>query len=389
MKEKTAAPALFRTSHINQYNLLFNFFLLFYNKFVLFWLVNVFLAKPHLIQITMLSLILSRLFKLAFLLFLVHAAGKITSDLMRKPFTIPTGENSFLTLGSPGIVVPAYKAVQSDKERRAPDTSVVYEIYSSTGIKVGGGRTSINTRNYLDDTSSYMKGITKEYGPGIRMTKDSQVTIIWHQAWDLVKDQSFSSYGFDSLNDGRVAVSATTEKNNGELIRSADTLPNMPTAKIFQATNQRVNKYNISEEFGGMDNLRVTPTSGWQLVWFVLYDLLRLASFALLLLTISRLFQNFYHREYFTRANVKLLKASGFYLLIPQVLLVILYWAFLFGIHPVKLFLSTAGEFDTLAQYDISAGFDFPMVFLGLALLVLSYIFRDGTELKEYNAVTI
>jgi hypothetical protein len=86
---------------------------------------------------------------------------------------------------------------------------------------------------------------------------------------------------------------------------------------------------------------------------------------------------------------VKLLKASGFYLLIPQVLLVILYWTFLFGIHPVKLFLSTSGEFETLAQYNITAGIDLATIFLGLALLVLSYIFRDGTELKEYDAVTI
>jgi hypothetical protein len=331
----------------------------------------------------MLSLILSRLFKFAFYLFLIHSAAKITSNLVKRPLTIPTGESSYITLASPGIIVPAYKSTRSDKEMRAPDTSVVTQIYSPAGIMVGSGKTKISEHNLLADTSAYIKGIKKEYGPGTRMTKDSQVTIIWHQTWDPVKDHSYTSSGFDSLSDGRVIVSKIITKTNGDVVNLADTLPDMPTAKIFQATNQRVNPYNIAEELGGIYNLRVTPSNRGQLGWFVLYDLLRLGSFALLLLTISRLFQNFYDREYFTTANVKLLKSSGFYLLLPQLLLVILYWAFLFGIHPVKLFLSTAGEFDTLAQYDISAGIDLTTISLGLALLVLSYIFRDGTRLKR------
>jgi hypothetical protein len=337
----------------------------------------------------MLSLILSRLFKFAFYLFLIHSAAKITSDLMRKTFTIPTGESGYITLASPGVIVPAYKSTRSDKEMRAPDTSVVSEIYSSSGIMIGNGKTNIREDNLLADTSAYVKKIKKEYGPGTRMTKDSQVTIIWHQTWDLVKDRSYSSSGFESLPDGRVVVSKIITKTNGDVVQLADTLPDMPTAKIFQATNQRVNQYNIAEELGGIHNLRITPSNGWQLGWFVLYDLLRLGSFALLLLTISRLFQHFYNREYFTTVNVKLLKFSGFYLLLPQVLLVILYWAFLFGIHPVKLFLSTAGEFDTLAQYDISAGVDLATIFLGLGLLVLSYIFRDGTRLKKEQTLTV
>jgi hypothetical protein len=337
----------------------------------------------------MLSLILSRAFKIAFFLFLAHSALKITSDLLRKPIRIPFGKSSYLTLASPGIVVPADKAVRSDKERRAPDTSVVSEIYSPAGVMVGSGRTNISEHKLLADTSAYLEAIKKEYGPGTRMTKDSQVTIIWHQTWDPVKDHSYTSSRFDSLSDGRVVVSKTITKTNGDEIKLADTLADMQTARIFQATNQRINKYNIAEELGGIYNLRISPSKGAQLTWFVLYDVLRLASIALLLLTISRLFQNFYKREYFTIPNVNLLRSSGFYLLIPQLLLVMLYGAFLFGIHPVKLFLSTAGEFDTLAQYELNSGIDIKMIFLALALLVLSYIFRDGMNTKEEHALTV
>ncbi len=336
----------------------------------------------------MLSLILSRLFKFAFFLFLIHAAASITSQITKKPFTIPTGKSSYITLAFPGIVVPAYKSTQSDRERKAPDTSVVTEIYSPEGTKVGSGKFGIDAHNYLDDTSAYRQKLKKEYGRGTRMTKDTQETIIWHQTWEFAEDQSYSSADFDSLNDGRVVVSKIITKNNGDLIKSADTLPDMRTARIFQATNQRFNKYNIAEEHS-VHYLRVMPLNSWQLSWFLLYDVLEMTSMALLLLTISRLFKNFYQRNYFTTTNGKLLRLSGIYMLLPQVLLVIVYWAFLFGIHPIKIFVSTAGEFDTLAQYNINSDVDANMIFLGLALLVLSYIFRDGTRLKEEQALTI
>jgi hypothetical protein len=335
----------------------------------------------------MLSLILSRLFKFAFIIFLIHAAGKLTSQLMRKPFTVPTGKGSYITLGEPGIQVPA--RISPHTEKKAPDTSVVTEIYSADGTKVGSGNMNINAHSYLDDSSSYRKRMREEYGIGMKMTRDTQITIIWHQSWEKITDQASAMAGFDSLPDGRVVVEKVITKTNGAEINSSDTLPDMRTAQIFNLTNQRLNKYNISEESGATHLLRVMPTNSVQLSWFVFYDVLRMGSFALLLLAISRLFKNFYKREYFTASNVRLLRLSGWYMLLPQALLTILYWGFLFHIHPIRIFTSTAGEFNFGPQYVICSGIEMPFIILGLALLILSYIFRDGMRLKEDQALTV
>lgn len=92
---------------------------------------------------------------------------------------------------------------------------------------------------------------------------------------------------------------------------------------------------------------------------------------------------------FFTKANVILLKRTGLVLLIPSLVAALLYRIFLVHIHPVKLVLAGEANTRAIAHYEISAGMDWTLIFLGAGLLVLGYIFNNGLALKEEQALTI
>jgi len=120
-------------------------------------------------------------------------------------------------------------------------------------------------------------------------------------------------------------------------------------------------------------------------------ELIIVTSWALLFLSLSRLFKNFFNQSYFTSRNINLLKKLGWYILIPQFVTLIFYWLLLYHIHPAKVFVSYTAihNIKLLAQYDFKSGIEWQLVFIGLSIIVLSYIFKDGLKMKEENELTV
>ncbi|MGI8949978.1 MAG: DUF2975 domain-containing protein [Chitinophagaceae bacterium] len=132
------------------------------------------------------------------------------------------------------------------------------------------------------------------------------------------------------------------------------------------------------------------PANGFQHVLFILYQTIIFICYAMLFLTLSKLFKNFYNRDFFTNTNVSLLRKSGWFLLLPQIVITLMYWIFLFQIYPVKISVSySTNNFKIISNYNMESGINWILVFLGLGMIVLSYIFKNGLKLKEEQDFTV
>ena len=332
----------------------------------------------------MLSLILSRLFRFAFFITVLIGIINIIVQVRQSPIYYDKSKNGYSSIGEPGIAVNACVS-STGNERNAPDTTITYKLGGSSGQVTSNSRDRNWGKEIMDKLIADRKG-TRD-----TLILDTQINIIRQQEWENIGYYTGSN-SFDELADGRVVLTKELMNEKGKLIQKPihDTFQDALSAKIFVWTNTKEPGFEISEGAFRMITLRVKPKNMWQCIIFVLYDVIKISSIALLLLMLSRLFLNFYKRDYFTTGNIKILKNIGWLLLVPELLQTLLYWGLLFKIHPAKIFTSSLSkEVKMTYQFQINADIEFKLVFLGLGIIVLSYIFKNGLKLKEEQILTI
>ncbi|MEJ7823739.1 MAG: DUF2975 domain-containing protein [Chitinophagaceae bacterium] len=336
----------------------------------------------------MLSSFLSRIFWLAFIIMLLGAMGNIISQITQKPLIIQTSKNSSWTLGQPGLVFEATIS-NLQNEKRAPDTTVNYSYTFKSG-ESSNGEFSINAQwhDFRKNLDSIIKHV-KAKGEEIKL--DTAATLIGETQWEqLDYSQAFS--GVDSVNPNKFIFRETYQDEKGKIIKEdTDTFTTQADANRFMYLNQYKTPYKIVEEIYAEQSLRIFPKNRLQQFYFLLCVLINTTSLALLFLSLSNLFRNFSNKYYFTFKNIHLLKRVGWFILIPQIMNVIFYWTVLFRIRPAKIFIPFAAidKVKLLAQYDLQAGINWQLIFVGLGMIVLGIIFKSGLKLKEEQALTV
>lgn len=337
----------------------------------------------------MLSSALSRIFWIAFIIISIGSIGDIISQITLKPVQFKTGKNSLLTLGTPGLVFNAGISNRQN-EMRAPDTNVVYTTFNKNGQK-GSGNIHLNENelhNYKKDLDSIIQDI-KLKREEIKL--DTQITLIGEIQWEKI-DYSLAMSGIDSVDVNKFIYTKTySDEKHKKLKEIKDTFSTRAEAERFLYLGRYNTPYKISEEINEEQSLRIIPKTRSQKFLFIIFKLIIIISLALLFFNLSKIFRNFYNHNYFTYKNVRILKKIGWYILIPQIAIITFYWAFLFHIHPAKFFVSYTNISDVklLTQYDFKSGVDWQLLFVGLSIIVLSYIFKNGLRLKEEQTLTI
>lgn len=340
----------------------------------------------------MLSLVLSWLFRLAFLLMLLFGIVELFVQVRQQPIVFNRSENSYSWLGGePGISFRVHRSVTS--ERSAPDTMIEYQVRSAPEYQITSSGQLSSSRHFYNSSIARLDSLKRFWkSRGDSFSLDTQVNII--RAMDFSGSEekgSLSSSSFERLADGKIVCERILYNDSGKPVGKLqrDTFPDMGAAKVFQVTEKKSDSYRYIEEGSAEEKIRVQPTSRTQHFLFVLYQALHLFFACWLLFMLSRLFRRFYAHEYFTMQNVKLVRNIGLCLLVPQLLQTAFYWSFLAKINLVKILLKGAEEVKTTASYQFLSGTDWTYVYLGLGLLTLSYIFKNGVLLKQENAAII
>jgi len=300
----------------------------------------------------MISSVLSRVFFWSFLIILIGGLAAMIGQATNISLPVKIANSFILNFSRPGILVLAKRTNPAEKE--APDTTIRYSFQKDAAITATGAIPKpvyMNDEAFETSRQAFQKMMAAKLAAGEQLSLDTQSTVI--------RQEGYPADGNNSM------------------------------AKTAALANSNAPSNMISQEGRLWEQLRVRPAGSLQSLAFALYNFLNMACYAFFFLVLSRLFRNFYNREYFTAANTLLLKRAGWLLMAPQLLALLVYYSFLDNIHPVKLLAGAAGQVSIVAAYDIIAGIDCTMIILALALLVLSYIFSNGLKLKQENALII
>ena len=339
----------------------------------------------------MLSLILSRLFRLGFFIVVLFGALGVLLMVIQKPIKLYENSSVSYFLGNPNLHFKGSRFIATDKP--APDTMVRYTIkeknrdfQSETGELHPGAPGYEPVKKRFD--SMYIS--RQKNGDSILL--DTQLTLIRNMHINRSSTTNVFSTVTSSqaLPDGRVVNTTISTGAYGKPVGAMqkDTFANKLEANIFFYTGNKRDDYLLTSDGLLEETIGIRPVGAFGQFVFILYALLEYLFIALLMLLLSRLFYNFYKGGYFTPGNVRIIRNTGWCLLIPQFLCLAFYRGFLYYIHPVKLSV-TGGQAFTTSSYILYSGMDWTLVFLGLGLLVLSFIFKNGLELKQDQASII
>ncbi len=328
----------------------------------------------------MLSSILSRLFYVAFILLLIAGSVGLAGQFFQKTFVIGSWH-----FGGGGIPLQASRLSHPEKE--APDTTIKLVMVQPDSSETESGQMSMGySRHDVDGLVAKKMSEARRQGNWLRL--DTEYYSIAQFSWESdIPDNGYNSESTELLPDGR--VSFIQRHSNEKKAFKADTFKDTRSAKLFAVTKTKTNPYILSEQGTLSQSLSIHPSGTGQRVLFLLYDFIYLGAAALLMFFLSRLFRHFSRNDYFTLSNTLLIKNTGICLLVVQLLKLLFYYCFLAAIHPLKLFISGKGDVQRIAQYDIESGVDWTQIFLGLGLLVLSYIFLNGLQLREEQSLTV
>lgn len=325
----------------------------------------------------MISNILSQLFRVGFFITVLFGLMNFAVQVVQKPLQFKTGENSYFRLGQPGINVNAQR--HNNFERNAPDSMISYAFRDSNGFAGTSGSISIGEKSFSFLHARLDSLVAAKKSSHEKAVFDTSITIIGQvPAFDQMNELSA---GFIINDDSTVLYYPPKGK--------PVTFPNMKAAELYNMMRGFNPVNHIVQDGWITETLRIRPANGWQRLGFVLYDLARFACLSLLFFFLARLFRNFYKKEFFTQANVRIIKITGWLLFLPSIAAGLLYWIFLVNLHPVKLVFPAELGHSVIANYEIKSNHDWTMIFLGTALLVLAHIFKNGVVLKEADDYTL
>lgn len=339
----------------------------------------------------MLSLILSWLFRIAFVFTLFAGCVECYIQATQKPIILSKNSIGTSAYGAPGL---AFKASTSGtgREALAPDTTVYFKDYKQGNtIARNSGSLKLNglvSKDYIKRYDSVFKSWKLD---GDSLVLDTQVTLLVNRKNESdIPDMGTETTSWDTLGDARVVIHRNLLDEKGKETASFhDTFPDARVASLVAITGNIPQKQVLLQEGFREETIRIKPNGTKQLILFALYELLCYVFSAMFLLTLANLFRNFYRKQYFTLPNVRLLTYAGISLLAVQLLHIIIYWGLLFHLSPVRVVINNVGHADLTATYQLRSSNDNSYIFLGVGLLVLSIIFRNGLRITKENSMFI
>lgn len=329
----------------------------------------------------MLNNILSKLFLIGSLLAGLVALTNTGIQYFQKPIKFKYGTET-ITIGQPGMRFTASRS--NANETAAPYTEVKLKRVDSTGQERGSGSYFINEPQRMEGVEKMFSGNRE---PGDSIVRDSIFCFL--AKWNPISTSD--NWGYDTYEpqeDNTIMYVHTSIRGKDTTVEKKS-FPNERAARFYGGMRD-ISPIKELEQTGMLREDLVLQAKGpAQRIGFALYELICRGCPAILLFLLSRLFRNFSRRDYFVSANVRILKWSGVLLLIPQLVAILVYWFWLLRFTVTRI--QTGGEYWTwhTAGYGPLPDVDGSYVFLGLALLVLSYVFRDGLRLKTQETVTI
>jgi hypothetical protein len=290
-----------------------------------------------------------------------------------------------MSFGEPGLLINAKRF--STETERAPGSYVNYRITDSSGMLKTNGRAE---KIYFDSSKQIAELISSSRNKGYKLAIDSEHYLIGFPKNSLSSFNS-SSNGFDSLDDGRaVLISQYYNGKNEIALTTRDTFPDMQAGRRGYVEKDFETGSTIIQEGGITEKLRILPSGMWQRVLFFFYQLITSGCLVMLFYTLAVLFKRFSEHNFFTVRTRKLVLNAGWLILIPELASLLFYFIFLFGKQADKVsYNSTDTFYKRLIHYQFETGVNFQLLTLGLGLIVLAYIFREGVELKEESQLTV
>lgn len=345
----------------------------------------------------MLSQILSRLFQLAFWIILIFSLPNLYVQLSNEPIRFKNSRGNSTSYGEPGIILTGLNT--SADNTNAPDTGITYTArrrddstynssaaYNPANLPPRGSITwSSSQEGYFHNKATVDSTIRSWRSMGDTVITDTQINLILARNEDALGHTDKMSVSTEKLADGRMVITKSGIENNKVTVPARDTFPDEVSAGLFAMAGRTKNDIIIKQQGFRYESLVLKAAGTKQHIIFVLYHILIILPTMLLMLTLSRLFRNFHRHEYFTAANVKLLRKAGIFLLLPQLVYLVFYWTVLFHLDPVKFTITGSAFADVkqVASYQFESGIEYHLVFLALGILILSYIFKNGLSLQR------
>lgn len=309
----------------------------------------------------MINSLLSRMFLWFSAIALLLGAFQVIIQVRNQPFKVNLNKSATVSLGKPGLEVKANRH-QSGIEPMTPDTSINYNLTfengsSRSGIVIKGAFSDVNTSRHME--SEFHKVLDTARKLSIPVRVDSTISFI----------------GLQPAFKGKFQVEKIPDDSAGMISYKKE------KALAYANPNSIISENECSE------TLRILPANSLQKFLFILYEMICYGCAAIMLFLLSRLFRNFFNRNYFTTKNIRYLRAAGYLLIIPQLVNALLYWGWLYKLNAVKL--SLVVPVKMYCSYEFISDFNFTVFLAGVTMIVLGYVFKDGLELKESNDLMI
>ena len=336
----------------------------------------------------MLSYILSRIFGVVALIICISGAINLVVQINNSPIKFTTKNKGQWSFGSPGIFV---KAIRTNvNEPHSFDTVINYSLISKNGSKANGMLVLNRPTNFGDDVNLKNVIKTKLITDSFKIdTQYNYISLIKEKSENYFEKKRDAKVNKNYLPKGAIAYFDDNSKSNFDsmYILNDYVYPNKKTALFSLMDEGYSRELTILQDNAIIETLRIKASSTRQLLLIILIVSIQIICYALLFFNLRNLFKNFSKGDYFVLSNIKFLKKIGILFLIPQAISLLIWWLYFKNLKLCKLELGD--ELKTLAYYNIQSDLDWTLIFLGLALLVLSYIFKEGLLLKEEQVYTI
>ena len=320
----------------------------------------------------MLSLILSGIFRVGFVLAILGGTIAVVNQLTNRRLAIPFNEGSQISFGQ-GLEV---NATGYNQKALSADTVIKFVCRDSNNNIIGSGEEPLHAQTGSTFTKRISQILGSRKASGDRCRIDTFYTVMGQA---IPGEQSSPEYQIDETAGAKRAF----QPDSGIISRHPLVFADASSAKRYFLLRSFSYSNKISEDAYLTKTLKIRPSNKWQQVSFAVHELVKFASISFLFLFLSRLFRNFSKQRFFTPGNIRLLRNTGFLMLVPPFATVLLYFFVLRHLTPVKYEMDQNAEVSSLIRYNVTPDVNWILITIAVSLLVLPYIFRDGHELKE------
>ena len=326
----------------------------------------------------MLSLILARIFSICFILAILAGTIAVGTQLNKRQSAIRLSNGWQIGFLQPGLEV---NAKAGNSRELTADTLIKYVCRDSnnnitaSGMHEASGPMGLYGQKRMDEVMESKKA------SGDQCRLDTFYTVMGQR---IPGDISGPEYQVDETPGAKHGFLP----DSGIISRNPLVFADASSANRYFRLRSLNYSNKITENTLSTKTIRIQPANQMQQMGFAFHDLVKFGCISLLFLFLSRLFSNFSKQHFFTSANVRLLRNTGWLMLATPLVTVLLYFSFLQHMQPVKMSMDQNAEISSMISYTLTPDINWMLIIPGMSLLVLAFIFHDGLEMKEEEELT-